>query len=97
MSKRIGYTNVPDSNGDTGRYVDTGVEETTGRMVKQSGPRLTYEAYTSTMRILKDARNHLRAQRGTGDCAQAIARNQAISLLNDAEWRLIGEYIRRAS
>lgn len=55
---------------------------------------MSYEEFTSTMQILKHAKNHLRAQRGTGNCAQAIVRNQSINLLNDAEFALVGEYAR---
>ncbi len=55
---------------------------------------MTYETYTAAMRVLKDAKTHLRAQRGIGNCAAAIARNQAINLLNDAEYSLVGEYAR---
>jgi hypothetical protein len=56
---------------------------------------MTYETFTSAMQTLKDAKNHLRQQRGTGDCQTAIARNQAISLMSDAEFGLTGEFARR--
>ena len=57
--------------------------------------KLTYEQFTTAMQTLKHAKGHLRNQRGTGDCKAAIARNQAIGLLNDVEFVLVGEYSRQ--
>jgi hypothetical protein len=58
-------------------------------------PAISYEEFTGAMRSLKDAKNYLRGQRGTGDCKAAIARNQAINLMNDAEFVLVGAYAKQ--
>lgn len=51
--------------------------------------------YRRGMRILKHAMNHIRKERGTGNCQDAIARNRALNTLKDAEWRLVGEEAKR--
>ena len=53
---------------------------------------MTYEAYTEAMRILKQAKEDIRAQRGIGNCQDAIARNRALKALANEEYSLIGEY-----
>jgi hypothetical protein len=53
---------------------------------------MTYEDFTSAMNTLRNAKNSLRLQRETGNCAAAIERNQAIQLMNNAEYTLTGDY-----
>lgn len=53
---------------------------------------MTFEEYVSVLQTLKHAKNHLREQRGKGDLKTAIARNQAITLLTNAEFTLNCNY-----
>jgi hypothetical protein len=45
---------------------------------------MSYEVFTLAMRILQRAKYHLRPQAGTG---------KAITLLNNVEYQLIGDYV----
>lgn len=56
---------------------------------------MTYEQFTEAMRILRHAKDALRAERGKGNVQDAIARNRALTVLNDAEFDLTGEYARQ--
>lgn len=40
--------------------------------------------------LLSRVRDYLASQRGTGNCAQAVARNSAIRIVNDARFAVMG-------
>jgi hypothetical protein len=50
---------------------------------------MTYEQFTAVMRTLKHAMQHIRNERGSGNCQDAIARNRALETLKNAEWHVL--------
>jgi hypothetical protein len=50
---------------------------------------MDYETYTRAINILQRAASHIRSERGNGNCQDAIARNQTLRTLADAQRKIV--------
>ena len=53
---------------------------------------MSYKRFIKTRTLLEHAKLHLRSLNGIGNTKVAVARNQAVTLLNDAQFALLKEY-----